>query len=223
MKTGSGRRRGGTRGERGASDAAGVRGAAGGRRRRGPRGDGAQAREAILVAARARFGADGYDRATLRSIAAAAGVDVALVSYYFGSKSDLFLAALQLPISPAEVLDSLLADGTDGLGERLLERLLTVWDEPASGTALADVLRSATGQFDLLRDFLSQQIVPRLAAAIDGPGSAPDAELRATAVASQVLGLLLARYVLRVEPLASASRADVAALIAPTIQRYVDG
>ncbi len=71
----------------------------------------------------------------------------------------------------------------------------------------------------MLGDFLAQQIVPRLAAAID----APDAELRATAVATQVLGLLLARYVLRVEPLASAPRAEVAALIAPTIQRYVDG
>jgi len=209
----------GAGGASGASGASGAGGASRARRRRGPRGDGTQAREAILAAARTRFGADGYDRATLRAIAAAAGVDVALVSYYFGSKSDLFVAALQLPISPAEVLDALLADGTDGLGARLLERLLTVWDEPVSGAPLADVLRSAAGQFDLLRDFLAQQIVPRLAAAID----APDAELRATAVASQVLGLLLARYVLRAEPLASAPRAEVVALLAPTIQRYVDG
>ncbi|MDO8187482.1 TetR family transcriptional regulator [Conexibacter sp. JD483] len=189
------------------------------RKRRGPRGDGAQAREAILAAAREQFGARGYDAATLRGIATAAGVDVALVSYYFGAKSDLFVAALHLPISPAQILDALLAAGTDGLGERLFERLLAVWDEPASGAQLISVLRSATSQFDMLRDFLTQQIVPRLAAAID----APDAELRATAVASQVLGLLLARYVLRVEPLASAPRAEVAALYAPTIQRYVDG
>ncbi len=120
------------------------------------------------------------------------------------------------------MLDALLADGTDGLGARLLERLLTVWDEPASGAQLADVLRSASGQHEMLRDFLSRQIVPRLAAAIDAPTPA-EAELRATAVAAQVLGLLLARYVLRVEPIASATRAEVAALIAPTIQRYVDG
>ncbi len=188
-------------------------------RRRGPRGDGTQARAAILAAAREQFGARGYDAATLRGIATAAGVDVALVSYYFGAKSDLFVAALQLPISPAQILDALLADGTDGLGERLLSRLLAVWDEPDSGGQLISVLRSATGQFDMLGDFLTQQIVPRLASAID----APDAELRATAVATQVLGLLLARYVLGVEPLASAPRDEVAALVAPTIQRYVDG
>jgi len=169
-------------------------------------------RAAILTAARAQFGAHGYDRATLRGIATAAGVDVALVSYYFGSKSDLFVAALSLPISPAQVLDALLEDDTDGLGARLLERLLTVWDEPASGAQLADVLRSASGQHEMLRDFLSQQIVPRLAAAIDAPTSAA-AELRATAVASQVLGLLLARYVLEVEPIASDPRAEVAALM----------
>ncbi|MBB4664220.1 TetR family transcriptional regulator [Conexibacter arvalis] len=188
-----------------------------GARRRGPRGDGA--REAILAAAREQFAARGLDGATMRAIAAAAGVDVALVSYYFGSKADLFVASLQLPVNPADVIDGLLADGTDGLGERLVTRLIAVWDEPASGGPLADVLRSAAPQFELLRGFLQQQIVARLARALDDP----DAELRATAVASQVLGLLLSRYVLRVEPLASAPPERVVALVGPTLQRYFDG
>jgi AcrR family transcriptional regulator len=188
------------------------------KRRRGPRQDGVQAREAILDAAREEFGQHGFSGATMRGIAARAGVDPALASYYFGSKSGLFLESLRLPVNPADAIDALLAEGTHDLGERLLRRLLVVWDDPATGGPLQNVLRSASTQADLLREFLERQILVRLTPAID----APDAELRATAVASQVLGLVFLRYVLRVEPLASAGHDEVVALIAPTIQRYVD-
>ena len=187
-------------------------------KRRGPRADGVQARDSILTAARAQFARHGYGGATLRAIATEAGVDVALVSYYFGSKSGLFMESLRLPVNPAAVVDGLLAQGTDGFGERLVTALLSVWDDPASGGPLVNVLRSASSQTDLLRDFIERQLVTRLAGGID----APDAELRATAIASQVLGLLFLRYVLRVEPLASASHPEVVALIGPTVQRYVD-
>jgi AcrR family transcriptional regulator len=187
-------------------------------RRRGPRRDGVEAREQILDAARSQFAQHGYGGATLRAIATEAGVDVALVSYYFGSKSGLFVESLRLPVNPAAVVDGLLAQGLDGFGERLVTTLLTVWDDPATGGPLVNVLRSASSQAELLREFVERQIVTRLAAAIE----TPDAELRAAAIASQVMGLLFLRYVLRVEPLASAAPADVAALVGPTLQRYVD-
>jgi AcrR family transcriptional regulator len=188
-------------------------------RKRGPRQDGVQARESILDAARAQFAQHGYGGATLRAIATEAGVDVALVSYYFGSKSGLFVESLRLPVNPATVVDGLLAQGTDGFGQRLVTTLLAVWDDPATGGPLVNVLRSASSQSDLLREFVERQIVARLAGAIE----TPDAELRAAAIASQVMGLLFLRYVLRVEPVASAVPVEVVALIGPTLQRYVDG
>jgi AcrR family transcriptional regulator len=186
-------------------------------KQRGPRPDGGQAREQILVAARSQFAAHGYDGATMRAIAADAGVDVALVSYYFGPKSALFVASLRLPVNPADVIDGLLAGTRTDLGTRLLRRLLTVWDDPTTGAPLVSVLRSSTSQGELLRDFLERQILVRLSGAID----APDAELRAAAAATQILGLVFARYVLRVEPVASAGHDELVSLIGPTLQRYL--
>ena len=188
-------------------------------KRRGPRQDGVQAREAILDAARRQFAEQGYEGATMRAIARDAGVDPALVSYYFGSKSGLFMESLRLPVNPAEAIEAVLAEGTRGLGERLVTRFLQVWDNPVSGEPIIGVLRSAASRPELLREFVERQIVPRLASAFGGP----DAELRASAFASQMLGLALARYVLRAEPLASAEPAQVVALIGPTLQRYIDG
>lgn len=188
-------------------------------RKRGPRQDGVKVREAILEAARAQFADQGYDGASLRGIAAHAGVDPALVSYYFGSKSGLFLESLRLPVNPATLIDQLLAGDRDALGERLVRTVLTVWDAPASGEPLIAVLRSAMSQPQLMREFVQGQVVPRLAGAI----GSPDADVRAGAAASQMLGLLLARYGLRVEPLASAGRDELVALYGPTLQRYLAG
>jgi AcrR family transcriptional regulator len=188
-------------------------------RKRGPRQDGVQSREAILDAAREQFAALGFEGATMRAIARAADVDPALVSYYFGSKSGLFVESLRLPVNPSDAIEALLADGTDDLGARLVTRFLEVWDNPVSGEPIVRVLRSATSQPELMRDFVHRQIVPLLATAIDGP----QAELRATAVASQMVGLAMARYVLRIEPLATAPPEQVVALIGPTLQRYLDG
>jgi AcrR family transcriptional regulator len=188
-------------------------------RKRGPRQDGVQPREAILDAAREQFAALGFEGATMRAIARAADVDPALVFYYFGSKSGLFVESLRLPVNPTDAIEALLADGTDDLGARLVTRFLEVWDNPVSGEPVVRVLRSATSQPELMRDFVHRQIVPLLASAIDGP----QAELRATAVASQMVGLAMARYVLRIEPLATAPPEQVVALIGPTLQRYLDG
>ncbi len=188
-------------------------------KRRGPRQGGEEPREAIIDAARRQFAEQGFDGATMRAIAREAGVDPALVSYYFGSKSGLFVESLRLPVNPADAIDAVLAEGTGDLGRRLVTRFLQVWDTPATGEPVISVLRSAASRPEIMREFLERRIVPRFAGALGGA----DAELRATAVASQMLGLAFLRYVLRVEPLASATQDEVVALIAPTVQRYVDG
>jgi AcrR family transcriptional regulator len=175
-------------------------------------------REAILAAARRHFAERGYDGTTMRGVAAVAGVEGALGHYYFGSKRELFAAALELPVNPADAVVALLEEGTERLGERLLRLLLTVWDSPESGAPLRALLRSVDSQQELLRGFVEREIVGRLAEVIDGP----DAALRASAAATQIVGLLFVRYVARVEPVASAGHDELVRLIAPSLQRYFE-
>jgi len=178
------------------------------------------AREAILAAARAEFAAAGYDGATIRGIAARAGVDPALVHHYFGAKERLFEAAVELPISPAAIVAELLAADRERLGEQVVLRFLTVWEQPANRPIFQAMLRSMICNeqaADLVRRLLVRDILGPLATAL----GVPDAELRATLAGSQFIGLALLRYVGRLEPLASADRATVAAAVGPTIQRYL--
>jgi AcrR family transcriptional regulator len=201
------------------------------KRRSGRRGGESGTREAILAAARARFGALGYDRATIRGIAADAGVDAALVHHFFGNKERLFAAAMRLPVNPGDVLAALLADGAGdpdrSIGEHMLRTLLGVWDVAEVRTTLLGLMRSALTSeqaLSMLREFVSGAILGRLAqlAAESGPDGG-DAEYRAALAASQVLGLALTRYVLRFEPLVRASTDDLATAIGPTLDRYLTG
>lgn len=178
-------------------------------------------REAILAAARPLFAQHGFEATTMRAIAAAAGVDVALPSYHFGSKSDLFAAAIELPVNPAAVLGGVLAATAEpaARAEQLLRALLNLWDA-AGGGPLAALMRSTGSQEQLLRAFVEEQILPLLRGAVIGER---DADLRAAAIASQVSGLLLMRYVLRLEPLASATHDELVATLAPTLARYLGG
>jgi AcrR family transcriptional regulator len=153
----------------------------------------------------------------MRDVAEDAGVDTALVHYYFKTKDGLFVAAMELPFRPAEVLGPLVAQGVDGLGERMVRTLLGVWDEPSSRAALLTLLRA--GGEDALREFITHEVVGRVAGAV----VADRALLRANLVASQVMGLIAARYVARLEPLASLPAEEVVPLVAPTLQRYLDG
>jgi AcrR family transcriptional regulator len=186
-------------------------------RPRGRRPGSSDTREAILAAARERFAAVGYERARIRDVAADAGVDAALVHYFFKSKDGLFAASMDLPFRPAEIIAPVLADGVDGLGERMVRRMLTVWDE--NRPALLALVRSASSHPEAalaLREFVLSEIVGRLSAALGGD------ELRATLVASQIVGLIAARYIAQVEPLASMDREEIVPLVAPTLQRYMD-
>jgi AcrR family transcriptional regulator len=178
-------------------------------------------REAILVAAKQAFADRGYDGASIRQIATGAGVDPALVHHYFGTKDQLFVATMEIPVNPAEVVPKVVAGGPDGVGERLVRTFLSVWDSPA-GTSAAALLRSALSHdwsARMLREFLTSQILGKIVQSLDLDPK--QAQLRTTLAASQMVGLAMARYILKIEPLASAPRDTLVATVGPTIQRYL--
>ena len=187
--------------------------------RRGRRPGAPATRAAILDAARSAFATAGFAGTTIRAVASAAGVDPALVHHYFGSKDDLFVAALQIPVDPREALAPALAGGVEGAGERMLRVFLSVWDDPGNRLPLLAVLRGAfepEGRTLLVDGFLAAVLVPvGTALGVDEPTR------RMPLVASQVIGLIAVRYVLRAEPLASMPPDDVVAIYGPTIQRYL--
>jgi AcrR family transcriptional regulator len=179
-------------------------------------------RDAILVAARESFTASGYDQASIRDIARRAGVDPALVHHYFGTKQELFTEAVELPVDLVAVVEAFVRGDRDRIGERIVGLMLSVWDSRTDRSPLIALIRSAVTSEDaarMLREFMVSVLFVRLAEAL----RAPDAPLRASLAASQMMGLLIARYVVRVEPLASAPAAQLVAAIGPNIQRYLTG
>jgi AcrR family transcriptional regulator len=177
----------------------------------------------VLAAARDCFAERGFEGTTIRAIASAAGVDPALVHHYFGSKEDLFVAAVEAPVDPADLLPEVLAGGPDALGENVVRLFLRVWDGPMQPAGLA-LVRSATGserRARLLREFLVARVLRRVVGTLDLPPA--EREARGALVASQLAGLMLTRYVLRLEPLASASPESLVAAVGPTLQRYLTG
>jgi AcrR family transcriptional regulator len=190
-------------------------------KRTGRRPGNPDTREAILAAARSTFAEKGYDGASIRGIATGAGVDPALVHHYFGTKDKLFLATMNAPMDPLDVITAA-ADGDPGeIGERFVRIFLEIWDGPAGAAGVA-LLRSTVGSewtTRLFREFILSQIlrraVPRL-----GLGE-EEGRLRVTFAASQMVGMAMARYVIKVEPLASAPPEVVVAAIGPAIQRYL--
>ena len=191
-------------------------------RERGPgrRPGSADTRGEILAAARAEFADKGYDGASIRSIARLAGVDPALVHHYFGGKEQVFVAAMELPVDPSQVLPHILAGDRADLGERVVRFFLSVWGNAGTRAPFLALLRSATTSEPgaaMMRSFVSEAITGRVAATLD----VPQPELRAALTASQLMGLALLRYVIRIGPLAAATDDEVVAIVAPTIQRYL--
>lgn len=179
-------------------------------------------REAVLAAARHGFGTAGFMGTTIRGIARDAGVDPALVHRFFGSKEQLFAAAMELPVDLTAVVPALLAAGPDGLGERVARTFLTAWDAtPGQGPMLA-LLRSAVSDRTAaasFRDFATRVVLGPLATA-----ASPDRpELRASLAASQVFGLAVARYVVRLEPLASTPADALARDVGPLLDHCLRG
>lgn len=190
------------------------------RRGRGrPPGD-SDARERIAAAAVHEFGDHGYDGATLRAIAARADVDAALVHHYFGSKADLFAEVAGFPMRPDIEVPAILRGDRDQAGERIVRFVLQSFERPEVRKRGIMLLRTAvSGKLTapLVTGFLSRELIPRVAGALDGP----DAELRATLVASQIAGLLIARYVVKLPAMADASVDELVARVGPTVQRYL--
>lgn len=193
-----------------------------GARRRGPRAGGSDTRAAILAAAGAEFAEMGYAAATVRSIAARAGVDAAMINHYFGSKSGLFREVTHIPVDPAEGLPDVLSGPRAGLGRRLAQHVLGLWEDPSFRGPVLAVLRSVDAEVGgqrLLREYLETQLIPLISAQARG-----DAPLRQTAMAmTHVFGLAVGRHVIGLPQLREPSYEDLAAEIGPTIQRYLDG
>jgi AcrR family transcriptional regulator len=178
-------------------------------------------RLAIMRAARARFAERGFDGATIRGIAADAGVDPALVHHFYGDKERLFVAAMGLPAVPSEIL-ARLPKQRRAIGEAIVRAVLQVWESEETRAPALALLRSAfTNEraAAMLREFVTSTILGNLAAFARDE----DAEYRAALVGSQLVGLGIARYVIGLEPVASASVDDIAAAIGPTVRRYLTG
>ncbi len=179
-------------------------------------------RERILGVARVSFAERGLEATTIRDVARRAEVDPALVHHYFGSKQQLFVAAMELPVDFGTAVPRLLEGPRDELGERFVRFLLDLWETPAMRPLMLGIIRSATTDpvaAGMLRQDLAEGPLLALARAIDRP----DAPLRAALAGAQLVGLMMARYVVGVEPLASAPRETIIGTIGPVIQRYLAG
>ncbi|MGH3831560.1 MAG: TetR family transcriptional regulator [Pseudonocardiaceae bacterium] len=190
-------------------------------RPRGRRPAGENTRAALLDAARVEFTERGFDGATVRAIAQRAEVDPAMVNHWFGGKERLFVAAMAIPVDPEKIVRGILDGDPERSGERILRTFLSVWDAEGGG-ALAALMRSVAsheGAARMMREFLSRVIFGRVI-----PAVAPDQhELRAALCGTQIAGLAMIRYVIRLEPLASADHDTVVTAIAPNLQRYLTG
>lgn len=187
-----------------------------------PAEGGADRRQAILDAAREQFAERGYAAASVRAIARQAEVDPALVHHYFGSKEKVFVAAMELPFDPAERLPAVLEGDLDGMAERLTRMFLGMWADPTFRTPMLGLVRSAFTSEQgatMLREFVGEAWLGRVAQA--GGTAGPVDPLRVQAAAAQLVGVVILRYVVRLEPLASASDDDLVALVTPTIQCYL--
>jgi AcrR family transcriptional regulator len=188
-------------------------------KRTGRRPGASDTREQIAVAARSLFAELGYERATFRRIAAAAGVDPALVVRFYGSKEDLFRQVMVLPAAVADALEHLADGPRDTVGRRLAELVVGALENPASRTVVLGRIRCATTHPDaaaLVRETVTGDLHALAAALTD---DVP--ERRAVLVGAHVVGIALARYVVLVEPLASMSASDVIEIVAPTFQHYL--
>ena len=194
---------------------------ASGRGRAGRRPGGPDTRGEILAAARAEFSERAYDGASLRAIAARAGVDPALIHHYFGTKEQLFLAAMEIPFVPSEVAAQITDGPREAMGERAVRVFIATWGHPERRRPFLALLRSAMtheAAAALLRQFAGRVMLVRVVAGLD----LPDRELRAEAAVSHLIGIALLRYVVKIEPLASISDEELVALVGPVIQRYFD-
>ncbi|MGW4982717.1 TetR/AcrR family transcriptional regulator [Streptomyces mirabilis] len=178
-------------------------------------------RDRILDAAREEFSERGYEKTSVRGIAKAAGVDSALVHHYFGTKEQVFEAAIEGAFAPALAAPTAVEDGPlDTVGERLTRFLLGIWENPTTRTPLLAIVRSAVNNETaaaVFRRLVAAQLLRRIAGRLD----LPDAELRAELAAAQLVGVAMLRYVIKVEPLASVDVERIVERVAPVVQGHL--
>lgn len=190
--------------------------------RTGRRPGGGSTRADILDAARRLFAERGYEKATMRAIAAEAGVDAALVVHFFGTKIALLGAAVEWPYDPEVEMPKLLVDGRHHVGRHLATLFVHTWDDRGGANQILTLVRAATTEPEaaaLLRDFIHARLFAPLMVRLGSDRPA----LRADMAASQLLGLAFGRYVLRLDPLATAEPEEIVDWVAPTLQRYLTG
>jgi AcrR family transcriptional regulator len=179
-------------------------------------------RQLVLDAAQAVYERQGYVNRTIKGVAAAAGVAPDMVRHYYNSREELFAAALRLPFDPVTAITRMLAPGIEGLAERLVRMTLRMLAEPETREQIALMVRDGVGTAKAaasLREFLESLIVDRVAGLL----GVPDARMRATLATSYVVGVATTRYVMRMEPLASASEDEVVHLVTPAVQTALSG
>lgn len=190
---------------------------------RGRRPGPSDTREKILTAARELFARLGYEKASLRAIAHSAGVDPALILHYFSSKDGLLREALTLPLDPSEMLATGLADVPDDeVGEHLVRLVVSLWDRPALTHRLTSMLRVAMSHdlaMTVMRETIQRTVLVAVARFVGDESAAVRAEL----VATQMLGIAMARYLLRLPEVSTISVDDLGCMVGPTVQRYLSG
>ena len=193
------------------------------RRGRRTRTESADTRDRILTVAREEFSERGYEKTSVRGIAKAAGVDSVLVHHYFRTKEQIFAAAIEFAVAPALNAPEAVADGPlDGVGERMTRFVFGVWENPTTRTPLLAILRSAVTNetaATVFRGLIASQLMRRVAAQLD----APDGELRVELAAAQLVGCAMMRYVIKLEPLASADMEQLIARVSPVVQGHLTG
>jgi tetracycline repressor-like protein len=186
-----------------------------------PRGA-SDTRERILASARELFARNGIGNTSIRAVAAAARVDSALVHHYFGTKEKLFAAAVHIPIDPMDVIGPLREVPIEELGHTLPSMLLPLWDSEI-GAAFIATLRSiiAGSEVNLFRTFIQDVIGVEIGPRVDNPPGT--GVIRIQFVASQLIGVVMARYILQLEPFTSLTPQQIADTIGPNLQRYLTG
>ncbi len=177
--------------------------------------------DAILDAARIAFHSRGYARTTMRGVAHAAGVAPSVARKYYDNKEQMFAAAMRLPFDPSRAVPELLTPGLDGMGERLVRGTFDILRDDDARQQIIDLFQAGTSAgraAQSLREFLEEAVVDRMAALV----GIPDARMRAALISSHLMGLAATRYVIRLEPLASASEDEVVRIYAPLIQDLLD-
>lgn len=192
------------------------------RRRPGRPAGNSNTRDRILDSARELFARNGIKNTSIRAVAAAAGVDSALVHHYFGTKEKLFAAAVHIPIDPTDVIGPLREVSVEELGHRIPSILLALWDSEVGASFIA-TLRSilAGSEVSLFRTFIQDVIGVEVGSRVDSPPGT--GLIRVQFVASQLVGVIMARYILELEPFASLPAQQIADIVAPNLQRYLTG